>query len=261
MTQASAIAKARILRGHLLAVGVKTVSIELLEGRGGSGWDKPTHVATLGHHIVSRRTQGNTPGLRLVKVGRPGIPGPLCNGYGGFDEVARIICMSWANHPGEGGPVEVEAGIIPANNGRAYLFGWEFEGGLNVADFTPSYRLFMARCHLGTLMYLRRTSLSHHEHKSWAVGRKVDRLGYSLAQARKEIEEAKEMSFSRDEEEWLKKLATRAEFLLGFAADMDRLDAQPDSMGHVLSTHRVVATKLGVSGIEHEAIALGLLGQ
>lgn len=187
MTQTLAIANARQLRTHLLDAGVETVSIELVEGRGGSGWLKATHIGSMGHHTVSRRSNGNTPCLKLVKVGRPGLPGPLCNGYGGFDEVARIICMAWANHPGEGGPLKAEAGTVPKNNGRPYFFGWEFEGGLAVADFTPSYRRFMASCLAGTLDFLRRTPASHAEHKTWAPGRKVDRLGYTLDKARQEI--------------------------------------------------------------------------
>lgn len=187
MTQVQAVTAAQELRGFLLKRGVKTVSIELVEGRGGSGWLRGTHVASQGHHTVSRRSNGLTPCLKLVKVGRPDVAGPLCNGYGGFDEVARIICMGWANHPGEGGPYKVEAGTIPRNNGRPYLFGWEFEGGLDLADFTPSYRGFMAACLAGTLDYLGRTQASHLEHKTWAPGRKIDRLGYSLDKARQEI--------------------------------------------------------------------------
>lgn len=192
MTWTKAMAEAQKLRDAILARGVKKVSIEILEGRGGSGWIKSTHIATMGHHTVSRRSHGLTPCLRLVKVGRTGIPGPLCNGYGGFDEIARIICMAWANHPGEGGPYRTPSGTIPLNNGRPYTFGWEFEGGLDLADFTPSYKEFMARCMAGTLDYLGHDVRYHLEHRTWAPTRKVDRLGYSLEEARSEISKAME---------------------------------------------------------------------
>ena len=187
MTYPAALIAAQDLRGHLLAAGVQAVSIELVMGRGEGGWHDDRWIGTLGHHIVSRRTQGNTPGLKLVKVGRTDLVGPLCNGYGGFDEIARIICMGWANHPGAGGPAIFPSGIIPANNGRPYLFGWEFEGGIIESDFTPSYRIFMGRCLAGTLNWRRLDERSHFDHKHWAPGRKVDRLGYTLAQARAEI--------------------------------------------------------------------------
>lgn len=190
MSQSEAVARAQRLREALLDYGVRQVSIELVKGRGSGGWSDTRFVGTLGHHIVSRRSQGNTPFLKLVKVGRPDLPGPLCNGYGGFDEIARIICMGWANHPGAGGPAVVEAGTIPANNGRPYLFGWEFEGGVDPKDWPDSFRVFMARCLAGTLAWLGRTERSHLEHKTWAPTRKVDRLGYTLTAARDEITQA-----------------------------------------------------------------------
>jgi hypothetical protein len=188
MTYQAALAQAQLLRESLLDYQVAAVSIELRQGRAGSGWLNPTNfVGSMGHHIASRRSQGLTPGLGLVKVGRSDLPGPLCNSYGGFDLVARIICMSWANHPGQGGPYHFPAGTVPANNGRPYLFGWEFEGGLELADFTDDYRQFMSRCLAGTLDYLGQPVEAHIEHKTWAPGRKVDRLGYTLEQARAEI--------------------------------------------------------------------------
>lgn len=189
MSRTEAVARARTLREALLDHGVGTVSIELVVGRPGGpngGWWDGRFVATLGHHIVSRRSQGLTPFLSLVKDGRSDLPGPICNGYGGFDRVARIVCMGWANHPGQGGPVTVQQGTIPANNARPYLFGWEFEGGIEASDWPESMREFMGACHAGTLAWLGVTEASHLEHKSWAPARKVDRLGYTLAAARAE---------------------------------------------------------------------------
>lgn len=190
MSWSQAVARAKVLKESLLDHGVRTVSIELVEGRGGRGWYDDHHIASMGHHIVSRRSQGDTPFLNLCKKGRADLPGPICNGYGGFDLVARIICMGWANHSGQGGPVTVEAGTIPQNNGRPYFFGWEFEGGISESDWRDENHEFMAQCLAGTLDYLASergreiTELSHHEHKSWAPGRKSDRLGYSLSEAR-----------------------------------------------------------------------------
>lgn len=195
MTQSVAISKAQDLRESLLDHGVKAVSIELVEGRGSQGWYVDTHLGSMGHHIVSRRTQGLTPFLNLVKVGRVDLPGPICNGYGGFDEVARIICMGYANHPGAGGPYTLESGTVPVNNGRPYFFGWEFEGGLVESDWPDSFRSFMGRCHAGTLDWISTshnfssplTAKSHIEHKTWAPTRKSDRMGYSLDSARAEL--------------------------------------------------------------------------
>lgn len=201
MTLAEATARAGELRVSLLDHRVKAVSIELLEGRSGSGYSTDTFVASLGHHIVSSRAMGLTPGYWVVRNGRVDLPGPLCNGYGGFDEQARIVCMAWANHPGEGGPFTFPSGTVPKDNGRPYLFGWEFEGGIDEDDFTDSYRVFMARCLAGTLDWLGLDERSHAEHKDWAPDRKVDRLGYTRAEAQAEI--ATELNYERGDGEVL----------------------------------------------------------
>lgn len=179
-----AVQDAERLAESLLDHGVKAVAIDLVEGRGGSGWHSSRFVGSMGHHIVSRPSQGKTPFLSLVKNGRRDLPGPLCNGYGGFDEVARIICLGWANHPGRGGPVTVPAGTVPANNGRPYFFGWEFEGGLEA--WADSMHDFMARCLAGTLDWLGEPVDGHVEHSTWTP-RKIDRLDYSAEAARRLI--------------------------------------------------------------------------
>lgn len=187
MTYSQALVRAKSLKEAMLDHGVERVSIELVEGRGGAGWNADTHIATMAHHIVSRRSQGLTPFLNLCKKGRADLPGPLCNVYGGFDRVARIICMGWANHSGKGGPVTVEKGVIPQNNGRAYFLGTEFEGGLDPDDWRDEDHEFQARVLAAQLDWLGVTEKSHHEHKTWAPGRKSDRLGYTLSTARSRI--------------------------------------------------------------------------
>jgi hypothetical protein len=196
---ASALAVANEFRRDLLSCGVPQVSIELMIGRSGRWVSTGSHggtsfVVNLGHHIASNPSASNpTPGLWVVKNGRPGIPAPLCNVYGGMDLIARIICLDWANHPGEGGPWTIDGFRIPRDGGRPYLLGWEHEGGFSTAVWDATYtnkatgkrmtyREFMGRCHAGTLKFLGRPRTSHGEHSTWAdlkqIGRKIDRLGY-----------------------------------------------------------------------------------
>lgn len=196
MSQSSALAKARGLREALHDHGVPEVSIELQAGRPNpyDPWDSLKVVTNFAHHIVSRYSPSNlTPGLALVKRGRPNdnLPGPLCNGHGGFDLCARIICMGYANHPGAGGPLRVGNFVIPKDSARRYAFGWEFEGGLNKADWDRVLRNprgkgrpmtmheFMARCGAGVQDFYGLPATAHVEHKTWAPTRKVDRLGYT----------------------------------------------------------------------------------
>jgi hypothetical protein len=187
MTKAAAMTRARDLRDHLRAFGVP-VSIELRSGRSG-GWNGLKPYANMGHHVASRRSQGLTPLLHLIKVGRSDLPGPLANGYLGFDGVARIITMDWANHPGQGGSLTVPGVTIPRNNGRPYIFGWECEGGYTLNDWPQAHRERMAACFAGTLKWMGRDQRSHVEHGTWAPGRKFDRIYYynHLTQARNEV--------------------------------------------------------------------------
>lgn len=198
ISQAEAYRRAERLKYHIEKYGVPCV-IQLRTGAGGKHWGVDTHLATLGHHIVSRPTQGKTPLYSLVRNGRgnapgaPAVPGPLANNYGGFDMVARIITMGLANHPGKGGPVVANGHRIPKDNGRYYMMGWEFEGGLNADDWPPAYHDFMAKCLAGNIDYLDEMNShtvderSHFEHSTWANGRKIDRLDKTLAVARAEI--------------------------------------------------------------------------
>jgi hypothetical protein len=188
VSREAALVRARGLRDHLQDFGVP-VSIELQTGRSG-GWNGLYPYANLGHHVASRASQGDTPFLWLVKEGRSDVPGPLCNGYLGFDGVARLITMDWANHPGEGGPWTVPGVTIPQNNGRPYIFGWECEGGYELSDWPRDHRWTMARCFAATLRWMGRDERSHGEHGNpWAKDRKVDRLYYyqHLGEARAEI--------------------------------------------------------------------------
>jgi hypothetical protein len=200
MSRATALPEARRLKQCLLKAGVPQVSIELVQGRPASGdlWNNQFVVASFAHHTVSRYSASNkTPCLALVKRGRSDLPGPLCNGYGGYDLVARIITLGYANHPGAGGPVTVPSGVakprtytIPRDSARKYAFGWEFEGGLAALDWNRIYtnaatgkkmnfHEFMARCLNGTQDMYDLPIGAHLEHKSWAPTRKVDRMGYT----------------------------------------------------------------------------------
>lgn len=196
MSYNGALSEARDLRDYLQDRGVKT-SIELIQGRPTSiqpsRWHNRSFRGALAHHIVSYRYQGTTPFLYLVKKGRVDVPGPLANGYGGWDLVYRIICMGYANHPGRGGPWRLPSGlVIPRNNGRPYLFGTEYEGGVRSSDWNAEFHNFMDRSQGAILAWLRdKRGYSsdvtgyHDEHSGWAPGRKSDRKNISTAEGRR----------------------------------------------------------------------------
>jgi hypothetical protein len=207
-TRESAMKEAKQLKSALLKAGVPQVSIEIVQGRPSDygTWNAQFVVSDFAHHTVSRYSSANkTPCLALIKKGRSDLPGPLANGYGGFDLVARIITLGYANHPGAGGPLVVPSGVakpktytIPKDSARRYAFGWEFEGGLDAADWNRVYtnaktgkkmnfHEFMARCLNGTQDMYDLPLGAHAEHKTWAPTRKPDRMGYSKDSAIKKM--------------------------------------------------------------------------
>lgn len=237
----TALKRARMIREVLLDHGVPEVKIDLRRGRPTSGdrWNALDPVGVMSHHIASHPTASNpTPGLSVVKNGRPGLGGPLANGTAGVDLVYRIICLGLANHPGTGGPIVLRGPLgnyrIPANVGRPYWWGTEYEGGYSDAVWDRRYtnrrtgksmtfREFMGRANAGLVEAIWLPGISsrgkyrqispgmdlsgyHGEHLTWAPGRKIDRRNYTTASGRAEIRrhhtEEDDMPAPRD---WTKK--------------------------------------------------------
>jgi hypothetical protein len=195
-----ALEKAKDLKVVMLDFGVPEVSIELQEGRPSSFglWDALFCVSDMSHHTVSRYSSGSlTPVLGLCKRGRSDLPGPLCNGYGGWDLCYRIMTFGYANHPGEGGPKTVPAltagtFTIPRDSARRYSWGTEWEGGLSSADWdrtlrnprngkSMTMREFMGRSNAALEEFHKIHPNAHLEHSTW-TSRKIDRLGYTAAE-------------------------------------------------------------------------------
>lgn len=187
MSRATAMAEAKHLKAIMERHGVRC-SIELQPGRPWSGdqWYSRKY-GIMNHHTAGSR-KGDTPSLALCKRGRTGIPGPLCNGYGGRDLVYRIITLGLANHPGQGGPLVVSGVRIPRDSARPSMWGteWEHDG---VTPWPPEMRVFMAKANAALLEWLGRPIAASIEHSTWAPTRKIDRNGYTAKSGQQEIRE------------------------------------------------------------------------
>ncbi len=172
--ESNARAEASQLKAVMQRWGVRC-SIELQAGRNGA-WIVPKYLR-MHHHTATRPSQGATPALGIVKTGRPDVPGPLANGYGGYDLVFRIITMGLANHPGQGGPIIIDGVAVPRDSMRSPSFGVEWEGGYE--EWTPQFLEFMGRADNALAEWMRRPDTSQLEHKTWAPTRKIDRYKFT----------------------------------------------------------------------------------
>jgi hypothetical protein len=182
VTYEQCLADARDLKATMERRGVPC-SIELVPSRGGDAWASVRKYVRMHHHVASYYKPGGnmTPMLYLVKQGRPDVPGPLANGYGGFDRVYRIICMGLANHPGLGGPITIDGVYIPKDSARGPTWGTEWEGGYQDWDSIPGMLEFMGRADNALAEWSGRPLTSQMEHKTWAPERKVDRKDFTRA--------------------------------------------------------------------------------
>lgn len=216
MSQTSALRKANVMRESLLDHGVPQVNIMLVAGRPASDrWDTGgSFRGAMSHHVASKPTVARpTPGLSLVRNGRADLSGPLANGHGGVNLCYNIITFGLANHPGTGGPLTLRGPLgnvtIPRDNARPYMWGTEWEGGYSealwgttfqnpVTKKKMTYSEFMGRSNNGIIQALHEIrgvnvadsldlSGYHGEHKTWAPGRKPDRLGYTTDSGRAEM--------------------------------------------------------------------------
>ncbi len=172
MSRASAQADAQRLKSIMEKHGVKC-SLELQAGRpwGGDAWYSRKHVI-MNHHTAGPRS-GNTPSLGVCKNGRTGLPGPLCNGYGGRDFVYRVITMGLANHPGVGGPLTVAGFRIPQDSARISAWGTEWEH-TGTTTWPAGMSEFMGRANAALCEFWAVPIERVIEHATWTT-RKIDR--------------------------------------------------------------------------------------
>lgn len=89
------------------------------KSRGSSSYNKPKSVIV--HHTASGSRSGNAPSLGVVRNGRPGLPGPLCQILLARDGTIYIVASGRANHAGRVNATKYSnsnsIGIEAENNG------------------------------------------------------------------------------------------------------------------------------------------------
>lgn len=169
----------RDLAAHLRAWGLEVIEEPGWKTRGASGGKDLRDVrAVMWHHTATPRSRFRNdpyPTEQILRHGRPGLSGPLCQI--GFDRLGRVHLegAGKANHAGKG-----SFGRIPRDAGNTYSLGVEAESsGVAPADWTPQ-QLANAPV-LGAALssfFALDPHGDHCEHKQYSRTGKIDRFGW-----------------------------------------------------------------------------------
>jgi N-acetyl-anhydromuramyl-L-alanine amidase AmpD len=161
----------------LRAEGVKVVEVDGWKTRG-QPMNPPKVVVA--HHTATRATTSDAAVVRLLRVGRTDLPGPLCHVGLSRDGTAHLIAAGRANHAGTGG----WQGVI----GNANAFGIEaFNNG--AGEPWPQVQLdAYDRVCSAVLRHEERDASWVCAHREWAPGRKIDPTGIDMNLMRTRIQ-------------------------------------------------------------------------
>lgn len=142
-----------------------------------TGWRARGHgpmVAARGiicHHTAGIRT-GNYPSLRVVRDGRPGLPGPLAHLGLARDGTIIVIAAGLAYHAG--------TGSWPGLSGNSDCIGIEAESVGDGTDWTPAQRAAWPRLCAALARHYGIPARNVIAHREWAPGRKIDPAGIDM---------------------------------------------------------------------------------
>ena len=130
---------------------------------------------SVNHHTAGppKSAGALTPSLRIVTEGRSDLPGPLCNVYLGFDNVAYVVAAGVANHAGL-----PDGGSCRGMTGNSQAYGLEVEHPGTSPLGTVRVAL-AARIHAALLWHQGILPSQVVQHWEWAPSRKVD-LGTNM---------------------------------------------------------------------------------
>ncbi len=153
----------------LRAEGVRVVEVEGWATRG-----KPMNPpkVVIAHHTATRPSTTDAAVIRLLRVGRTDLPGPLCQIGLARDGTAYVVAAGRANHAGTGGWHGV--------TGNANALGVEaFNDGLG--EPWPHIQLdAYDRTCAAVLRHVDRDASWLCGHREWAPGRKIDPTGIDM---------------------------------------------------------------------------------
>lgn len=159
-----------ILRAH----GLKVVEVEGWRERGrpaSTGTFAP--VGVLCHHTATTKATSIAAVLRLLRVGRSDLPGPLCHLGLGRDGTVYIVAAGRANHAGEAR----SSGTVAAGDGNSLYVGIEaFNDGRGEAWPRAQYDAYVLLAAVLCVKVTGNSASTVRGHKETSVTGKIDPL-------------------------------------------------------------------------------------
>lgn len=169
----------------MVYVGLEVLTLKNWSTRGSNSFAPTIGMA---HWIAGRRNapKGTRPGLALVRDGRPGLPGPLCNNYFGRRGEVVLVAAGRANHAGYG--------YWKGVTGNTGTMGTEAEAA-DQNDWTAEQKKYYVLVKIAELFCMWEKGLITWEqitsnrivgHSEYALpkGRKIDINGFTMNQMR-----------------------------------------------------------------------------
>lgn len=156
----------RWLADEFRAAGLTVVEVEGWKNRGrpaSTGAFEPEHGVTVHHTGVTSSRSNPGPTLKTLIVGRPDLPGPLCQWTVRHDGVVVVIAAGRANHAGRVG--KSAPGMPAGTDGNARALGDE-------VDTDGSQPLTPAQVH--SIAVTNAVALKHHRNAPKRVHRHAD---------------------------------------------------------------------------------------
>lgn len=158
----------KILRSH----GLKVVEVEGWRERGrpaSTGSFDP--VGVLCHHTATPKSASVEAVLRLLRVGRSDLPGPLCHLGLGRDGTVYIVAAGRANHAGEARP----SGSVAGGDGNSLYIGIEaFNDGRGEPWPAEQYDAYVLLCAVLSVEITGNSAQTVRAHKETSVTGKID---------------------------------------------------------------------------------------
>jgi endonuclease/exonuclease/phosphatase family metal-dependent hydrolase len=162
--------------------GLKVVEVDGWRDRGRPGSFAP--VGVLCHHTATKKSTSDAAVVRLLRVGRSDLPGPLCQIGLARDGTVYLIAAGRANHAGRA----KASGTVAAGDGNELYIGIEaFNDGVGEPWPTVQREAYELVCAVLSVKITGNSAQTVRGHKETSVTGKIDPRGIDMGKFRTDV--------------------------------------------------------------------------